>query len=156
MIKKNENATTTQPARRRSWDPWQAMRDAFRDPFGAMTPYTQEQIWTPSFEVRETNDAFVFKADLPGVKENDIDIELNGNRLTLSGKREQEHEEKEGETVFVYERTYGSFYRAFTLPDNVDTEHVAVDFKDGVLKLVVPKKAGPQPKKIQVGKGAKQ
>ena len=144
MIKKNETSTTT---RRR--DPWQM----FTDPFGAMTPY--ERAWNPSFEVRETKDAFMFKADLPGMKESDVDIEVHGNRLTISGKRSDEHEEKDGETVYAYERSYGSFYRAFTLPDNVDTEHVSCDLKDGVLTLAVPKKPGATPKKIAIGKGQK-
>ena len=147
MIKKNEG--TQHPARRRSWDPWEMLRD----PFGAMTPY--QQVWTPSFEVRETKDAFVFKADLPGIKQEDVDIELHGNRLAISGKRDSEHEEKDGDTVYAYERSYGSFCRTFTLPDNVDTENVSCDLKDGVLTLAVPKKAGPQPKKIQIGKGQK-
>ena len=153
MIKKPESQTA-QP-RRRSWDPWQTMRDAFRDPFTAMTPFGGDRTWNPAFEVRETGEAFLFKADLPGVKDNDVDIEVHGNRLSISGKRESEHEEKDGDTVYAYERSYGSFYRAFTLPDNVDTENVTCDLKEGVMTLVVPKKAGPQPKKIQIGKAQK-
>jgi HSP20 family protein len=152
MIKKTDGGTQQQPARRRSVDPWQAM---FRDPFGTMMPYGNERTFSPSFEVRETKDAFLFKADLPGMKEEDVDIEMHGNRLTISGKREAEHEEKDGDTVYAYERSYGSFCRAFTLPDNVDTENVSCDLKDGVLTLAVPKKAGPQPKKIAIGKGQK-
>jgi HSP20 family protein len=150
IIKKQD---TTTPTHRRTWDPWQMMRDALLDPFGAMTP--RGQMWNPSFEVRETEDAFLFKADLPGIKDDDVEIELNGSRLAISGKREAEHEDREGDTVYAYERSFGSFYRAFNLPDNVDTENVSCDLKSGVLTLVVPKKEGPQPKKIQIGKGQK-
>ena len=153
IVKKDTSPTT--PSRQRTWDPWQAMRDMFRDPFGAMTPYGEQRMWNPSFDVRETGDAFLFKADLPGVQDKDIEVELHGNRLAISGKRETEHEDKDGDTVYAFERSHGSFYRAFTLPDNVDTEHVKCDLKDGVLTLIVPKKAGPQPRKIQIGKGEK-
>jgi HSP20 family protein len=125
------------------------------DPFGEMTPYASQQMWNPNFEVRETKDAFLFKADLPGIKQEDVDIELHGNRLAISGKRDSEHEDKDGDTVYAYERSFGSFYRAFTLPDNADTENVSCDLKEGVLTLAVPKKAGPQPKKIAIGKGKK-
>jgi HSP20 family protein len=110
--------------------------------------------FVPSFEVKENKDSYLFKADLPGVKEEDLDISLVSHRLTISGKREAEKRE-EGETWYAYEREYGSFTRSFTLPEGVDPEHVRAELKNGVLHLVIPKKPEVQPRKIQVGGGEK-
>jgi HSP20 family protein len=131
--------------------PFQLMREMLRDPFGSMMPM-QNDLET-SFEVRETKDSFVFKADVPGINKEDIDIQLHGNRLAISGKREQEMEDRDQDRFYAYERSYGSFTRVFTLPEQADTEHVRTDLKDGVLTLVVPKKPGAQPRKIEIGSG---
>ncbi|HET7503511.1 MAG TPA: Hsp20/alpha crystallin family protein [Kofleriaceae bacterium] len=127
------------------------------DPFREMTPSmfappAIEQAFSPAFEVKENKENFLFKADLPGMKEKDIEIKLSGVRLTISGKREADHEEK-GETFYTFERSYGSFVRAFTLPDGIDPEHVVAELKDGVLTVVVPKKAIAQAKTIAIKAG---
>jgi HSP20 family protein len=109
--------------------------------------------FAPAFEVKETDNAYVFKADLPGVNEKDLEVTLTGDRLTISGKRETE-EQKKGETYYVYERNYGAFTRTFTLPDGVDAMHIAADAKDGVLTVMLPKAPEAQPKKIAVATGA--
>jgi HSP20 family protein len=137
---------------RRERNPYQLMREFLRDPFGAMVASSE---FAPQMEVRETKDAFIFKADLPGVRKEDIDIDIHGSRLQISGKRDDEHEERDGERVYAYERSYGTFMRAFTLPETADTEHIRSDFDNGVLSVVVPKKAGAQPRKIQIGGGSK-
>jgi HSP20 family protein len=103
--------------------------------------------FVPTFEVKETPDSFIFKADLPGIKEDNLNISLSGNRLTVSGERQQEKKD-ENERYYAYERSYGNFSRSFTLPDGVDAEHVQADLKDGVLTIAVPKKPEVQPKKI--------
>ena len=103
----------------------------------------------PAFEVKETKDAYIFKADLPGVKEGDLDITLTGGRLTISGKRETEQQE-ESDRFYAYERSYGSFTRSFTLPEGVDVDRVNAELKDGVLQLRLPKQPEMQPKRIQV------
>jgi HSP20 family protein len=136
------------------WNPFRAMRDMLRwDPFEEMLPLPRTgggaMAFSPDFEVKETKDSFQFKADLPGIKEKDLDITCAGNRLTVTGKREAEQEEKT-DTYFVYERSYGTFTRAFTLPDGADTEHIRAELKDGVLTLIAPKKPEAQPKKIAV------
>jgi HSP20 family protein len=133
-------------------DPFQVMREMLRwDPFRTLTPSfgAIERAWTPSFEVRENSDAFLFKADLPGIKAEEIDISLTGNRLQIAGKREAEKETKE-DKVYLYERSYGEFRRTFTLPDAIDGEHIRSEMKEGVLTIVVPKKAVAKPKKITV------
>ena len=140
-----------------TWDPFRAMRELMQwDPFRQIAPMLPRALatreWMPAFEVRENKDSYVFKADLPGIKKDDIAISLTGNRLTISGKREHEKETKE-DTFYTYEREYGSFTRAFTLPEGIDTEHVKSELKDGVLTLVVPKKPEAQAKKIPIAIG---
>jgi len=136
-------------------DPYQWFRDFMRDPFRTMVPLrTGVRRWSPDFDVRETKDSYVFKADLPGAKKEDLDISLTGNRLEVTGKREEESETQE-DTYYACERTYGSFTRSFTLPDTADTEHVSSELRDGVLTLVVPKRAGSAARKIEVRTGEK-
>jgi HSP20 family protein len=140
----------------REWDPVRRMRELLDwDPFAQMAPYGGEQLaaFQPSFEIKETRDSYVFKADMPGVAEKDIDISLTGNRLTISGRRECE-DRNEDERYFAYECSYGSFVRSFTLPDGVDGEHVNAELKDGVLTLVIPKRPETQPRKIAVKGGS--
>lgn len=137
-------------------DPFQALRDLMSwDPFREMVPVGRGALrWSPDFEIRETKDSYVFKADLPGTKKDDLDISLVGNRLAVTGKREEEVETKD-DTYFACERTYGSFTRTFTLPDTADTEHISSELRDGVLTLVIPKKEGAQARKIDVRTGEK-
>lgn len=133
-------------------DPFQLMRDILVEPFRALTG--REAAWNPGFEIRETDDAFVFRADMPGVRNEDIDISMIGNQLQISGKREQEQQQDEGR-YHTYERAYGSFARVFALPDSADVDSIRAELSNGVLTLSVPKKPGsaPQRRKIQVGSG---
>jgi len=149
IVKRNGGAMT-------EWDPMRMMREMLRwDPFRQMAPAIGGELtFSPSFEVTENADAYLFKADLPGVNRDDIAISVSGNRIQISGKRDEEREEKE-ETVYTYERQYGSFMRSFTLPDNADLEHAKSELKDGVLTLAVPKKTRQQPKKIAISTGSK-
>lgn len=143
----------TKPTRpEREWDPFRTMRDIMRwDPFSELAPrwFGEEIAFNAAFEVKETKDAFVFKADLPGIKAEDLDVKLTQNRLTVSGKREAEKTEK-GDTFYTYERSYGSFTRSFTLPEGVAAEKIDADLKDGVLTVTLPKKPEAQPKQIAV------
>jgi len=110
----------------------------------------------PSFEIRETDDAFVFRADMPGVRTDDLEITLTGNQLQISGRRDQEQEQDEGR-YHAYERTYGSFTRVFALPDSADTDNVRAELNNGVLTLSIPKKQGSQQRrKVQIGSGSGQ
>jgi HSP20 family protein len=137
-------------AHRSEWDPTGWARELLRwDPFREMVPSIGPDVagFAAVFEVKETRDGFVFKADVPGVQEKNLDVTRTGNRLTVTGKRESEKEEK-GETWYAMERSYGSFTRAFTLPEGVDGDHIRAELKDGVLTIVVPKKPEAQPQKI--------
>jgi len=143
-------------------DPFQLMREMMTDPFRMFSQLPwgggmgHDLSWNPGFDIRETEDAFVFKADLPGIRSEDLEIQLVGNQLQISGKRECEQEQGEGR-YHTYERSYGSFSRVFSLPESADLDKITSDLKDGELRLVVPKKAGssPQRRKIQVGAGTK-
>ena len=138
-----------------SWEPLRLMRELMNwDPFAEMLPSlsTETMVFTPRFEVKETKDAYVFKADLPGIDEKDLDISLTGNRLTVSGKREAEQRE-ENDRFYAYERSYGSFSRSFTLPDGADVDHANADLNSGVLMISIPKKPEHQPRKISLKAG---
>ena len=137
-------------------DPIRMMRDLMNwDPFGEMTPFAAQAPagFVPTFEIKETKEAYLFKADVPGVKESDLEVTVTGNRLTVSGKREAEKQEQT-DTYYSYERSYGDFTRAFTLPEGVDMNGVHADLKDGVLTLSVKKTPAAQPKKIAVQSAA--
>ena len=122
------------------------------DPFSDMVPLLgslpMEGIMA-SFDVKETPTTFVFKADLPGFAEKDLDITAVGDRLTIAGHRRDEREDK-GDTYYVSERRYGSFTRTFTLPDGIDIGHVNAELKHGVLTVTVPRVAPAPARKILV------
>ncbi len=144
------------PSGTQAWDPLRRMRELFEwDPFAEMLPErgAAANEFIPSFEVKETRDGYVFKADLPGVRDEDLDISLTGNRLTISGMRQSE-ERREGERFYAYECGYGAFSRSFTLPEGADLEHAGADLKNGVLTVNVPRKPETQPRKIQLGGAA--
>jgi HSP20 family protein len=136
------------------FDPFRVMDallrwDPFRDEWGGLTHGGE---FTPRFDVKETKDAYVIKADLPGVKEGDLEVSLNGNMLSIRGRREEERKE-EGENYYALERSSGSFTRSFTLPASADGENVSADLREGVLEVKIPKTAEAQPKKVAIGKG---
>jgi HSP20 family protein len=134
------------------WEPFRMMRDLMGwDPFREMAPYAQAlpTEFVPDFEVKETKEGYVFKADVPGVKENDLEVTLTGNRLTIAGKREAEKQDRT-DTYYTYERTYGAFTRAFTMPEGIDPGAVLADLKDGVLTISLRKLPELQPKKIEI------
>ena len=142
---------------RRDWEPLRLMREMLRwDPFREMAPAlsVDAPTYSPAFEVKETKESFVFKADVPGIKEQDIEVNVAGNRLTISGKREVEKEDK-GYTFYAYERAYGSFTRTFTLPEQTDANHVRAELKSGELTVVIPKTPAAVAKRIPVASGDK-
>jgi len=150
--KDNGNKPASLATAEQRWEPFRLMRDLMGwDPFREMAPFAPQipTGFAPSFEIKETKDAYLFKADLPGVKESELDVTVTGNRLTISGKREAEKREQT-DTYYTYERSYGDFNRSFTLPDGVDMTSVYADLKDGVLTLSIKKAPEAQPKKIPV------
>jgi HSP20 family protein len=110
---------------------------------------TSMRRWLPAMDLLETPEDFVLKADLPGLSEKDVTIELEDNVLTISGERKSEHEEsKEG--YYRVERAWGSFTRSLTLPDGVDPEGVRAAFDRGVLEVRIPKPEQRKPRKVSI------
>ena len=106
--------------------------------------------WMPAMDLVETDEHFVLRADLPGMTESDVNIELEDNVLTVSGERKAEHEEK-GEGFYRVERAFGSFSRALTLPKGIDAEAVNASFSNGVLEVRIPKPEERKPRRITIG-----
>ena len=130
-------------------DPFTMARELLSwDPFFGGRPATA---FSPAFEVKETADTFVVKADLPGVAEADLDVAVHNNVLSVSGTRQAE-DRKEGESYALYERQFGSFSRSFSLPDLADGEHIEARLEAGVLTLTIAKKAQAKPRKIALKK----
>ncbi len=108
--------------------------------------------WVPAMDLVETDDHFVLRADLPGLDQGDVAIEVNDNVLTVSGERRHEHEAKK-DGFYRLERGSGSFSRALTLPDGVDAEAIAASFDKGVLEVRVPKPEQRKPRRIEISVG---
>jgi HSP20 family protein len=145
-------ATVWDPLRTsvRSLDPFRMMRDLLTgDPFaGLVAPAST--MFAPDIEIKETKDAYVLTIDLPGVPMDEIDISVVGNRLTVSGKREEE-EREDDDRFFVYERSYGTFSRSFVLPEGADVDKIKAEMESGVLNIVVPKRAEMQARRVEIG-----
>jgi HSP20 family protein len=134
----------------RLWDPFRILMSDVFGPEMLGGGMTSERSFAPDIEVKETKQEFAFCADLPGVREDDVDIRVDGNRLTISGKREEEKRDEE-DRYYAYERSFGSFSRSFVMPDSADMDKIQADLKDGVLRVEVPKKAETQPKRVALG-----
>jgi len=143
LVRSNGNGTRT------IRDPYSLARELLDwDPFVSAR---RASAFAPSFEVKETADSFVLRADVPGVAEKDLDVAVHDGVLTVSGNRQAE-ERKDGESYAIYERQYGSFSRSFALPDLADGERIEAKLDNGVLTLTVAKKAAAKPRRIEIKK----
>lgn len=124
--------------------------DAFFSP-GA--PTRENRRWVPPMDLLEADDHFLLKADLPGLAEDDVSIEVQDNALTISGERRSEHEEHGG-GWFRMERAFGSFSRSLTLPDGVNADAINAEFHDGVLTVRIPKPEERKPRRIAISANA--
>jgi HSP20 family protein len=109
--------------------------------------------WVPEMDLLEVGDALVLKADLPGLRREDVNIEVKDGVLTISGERKDEHEEK-ADGYHRVERAFGSFSRTLTLPKGIEAEGIAADFADGVLEVKIPKPEERKPQRIEIGERA--
>ncbi len=116
---------------------------------GARESGAEGRAWYPAVDVKETDEAFTFDAEVPGVKKEDLEIEVHENVLSLRGKRECAHKD-EGKGYRRIERSYGSFERRFRLPEGVDGEKVEARYADGMLHVRVPKPERVKPRQIEV------
>lgn len=126
---------------------WRDLGRVIYEAFGLGAGF--EAAWTPAVDVTEDAKAYTLAIEIPGVRAEDVKIELDGRRLTVSGEKRQVAEDRQGQNYRV-ERRYGSFSRAFTIPETVAVESIEATSRDGVLTLVLPKVAKAQPKKIDV------
>lgn len=147
------------PLRRTTWvSPWndiltlrREMNDLI-DGLGGTRAEPGQVVWAPSVNVHEDEERLTIEAELPGVNEQDVDVSLEDNLLTISGeKREEERREKEN--FHVLERRYGRFERSFAVGRNVDPSRVEATFRDGVLRVMLPKPEESRPRRIRIGVG---
>lgn len=111
--------------------------------------------WVPAMDLVETEDAFVLRADLPGLTSDDVKIELEDRVLSVSGERRFEHEDK-GTGYYQVERGSGTFQRSLTLPEGVDADAISASFENGVLEVRVPKPEERRPRRVAIAVGAGQ
>ena len=141
------------------WDPFNEM--ARFDPFRDMNDYFKGFMLRPVFqgleaeaeiklEISETDKAYTVKADVPGVKKEDIQVSIDGNQVSVSTEVKHEKEEKEGKKLVRSERYYGKQFRSFTLAHDIDEAKSEAEYSDGVLKLTLPKRAGTESKKLAI------
>jgi HSP20 family protein len=125
----------------------------FNTLFESPTPQSNgTRRWVPAMDLVEQDAEFVLRADLPGISEEDVKIELQDDVLTVSGERKAEHEERK-EGHYRLERSFGSFSRSLTLPEGVDPEHIKASFDDGVLEVRIPRPEIRKPRKVQITVG---
>ncbi len=105
--------------------------------------------WTPTVDISEDDNEYLIKAELPEVKKEDVKVTVENGVLTLRGERKFEKEEN-GKKYHRIERSYGSFMRSLSMPDDADAEKVAADYKDGVLQIHLPKSEAKKPRQIEV------
>ena len=145
------------------WDPFrdmvtlrEKMNRMFEDIFSQRSGEGKEMVtcsWAPAVDIFETEKELVLSAEIPGIDEKDIEIKVEDNTLSLKGERKFEKETKE-ENYHRLERSYGSFFRAFTLPNSIDPERIQAAHENGVLKITMPKREERQPRKVKIRKAA--
>lgn len=132
--------------------------DAFRrsisslfDDFFTVKPSSLfETEWMPSLDVHEDSHSIYVKAEMPGMDEKNIDVNIENNYLTIKGEKKEEREEKNGKRSIITERKFGSFERTIRLPEGIKYDKVKADFKNGVLTIDIPKERVEEPKKIKI------
>jgi HSP20 family protein len=109
--------------------------------------------WVPAMDLIESDDHYVLRADLPGLSQEDVNIELESSVLTVSGERKADHEQR-GEGYYRVERAFGAFARSLTLPEGVDPDAIEANFDRGVLEIRIPKPEQRKPRKVTITAGA--
>jgi HSP20 family protein len=131
------------------YEPWALFNRLHRELDQTLETAARDASWTPAVDIHEESGRFVVRADLPGVKPADINVTAEKGVLTLRGERSFEKRDADGHYSRV-ERVSGKFVRTFTLPENVSTDQITAQFKDGVLELAIPKVAKTEPRRIEV------
>ena len=141
-----------------TWDPYRelsSLQDRFNRVFGGALPRRERDeemsagAWIPPVDIVEEKDRILLTAELPGFKENEIEIQMKSGVLTLRNERKSEIE-KEKRTFHRIERSYKQFVRSFTLPNNVDRERIQANFANGLLEIELPKREEAKPRQIKI------
>ena len=125
-------------------DPFRGLDEVFNQ-----SPRLRSMGMTPRMDVRETDQGYVVHAEMPGVKKEDIKVDVDGNQVSISAQTQQESEEKR-ENLLCTERSWGQYYRSFTLPQPVDDAQAKAEYHDGILELTLPKKSGGTAKTLAI------
>ena len=143
--------------RHRHNDNWMMDVDRIFDDFfsNGLTTEFETKKFTPTVDIQEGNDCYLISADLPGMREEDISVEVKDRVLTISGERNYEKKEEEQGRFHRFERGYGQFSRSFQLPDSIDESKVQANYENGVLEVLIPRSEVAKTKsiKVQAGKG---
>ena len=140
------------------WDPFrdlitlrEKMNRLFEDTFAARGEEKDfmASTWTPSVDIYETENDVVLTAEIPGIEDKGIEIKIEDSTLSITGERKLEKETKE-ENYHRIERAYGTFYRSFTIPHNVDQDKIQAEHENGVLKITMPRKPELKPQKVKI------
>jgi HSP20 family protein len=145
------------------WDPYRdlgSFADRFNRALGTVAGVAGRErdeelnlgTWIPPVDISEDKDTITLTAELPGFTEDQVEVQMEGGVLTIRGERKFE-DEKEGRNFHRLERSYGTFVRSFTLPNNVDRENIHASFKDGLLDIELPKREEARPRQIKIGSG---
>jgi HSP20 family protein len=148
----NERGVARRESHYQTRDPFRAIGDLFRFPFDDLDrSIGVRPVFVPDVDLRETQDAYLLEADLPGFKQEEVEITVTGDRLTISGQREPPKEDSR--QYLLRERPAGEFVRTFVLPTGTDADGVRAEFKEGVLLVTIPKRPEVQARKVPLGKG---
>jgi HSP20 family protein len=128
-------------------DPFRALDEVFNQ--SLMGPRLRSAGMTPRMDVSETDQGYLVKAEMPGVKKEDIKVNVDGNQVSITAQTQQESEQK-SENMLCTERSWGQYYRSFTLPQPVDDAQAKAEYHDGILELTLPKKAGGTAKTLAI------
>ena len=142
------------------WDPYRdlsSFADRFNRALGTVAGRERDEelnlgTWIPPVDISEDKDRITLTAELPGFSEDQVEVQMEGGVLTIRGERKFE-DEKEGRNFHRLERSYGTFVRSFTLPNNVDRENIHASFKNGLLEIELPKREEARPRQIKIGSG---
>ncbi len=126
----------------------------FNDPFfSSRSFWNREQDGSLACNIREKKDKYIVEAEIPGMDPADIEIEVDNNMLTIKGEKKQQIETEDNDTEMrIIEHSYGSFQRSFALPDNVNTDKISADHKNGILYLHIPKTKDSNKRRIEINK----
>ena len=133
----------------KSFTPSRNLFDRFFDDWDLPLLFGGENEWAPAFDISENDKEYIVSAELPGIEIKDVDITISDGILSVKGEKKHETEDK-GKDYHRIERRYGSFHRSFRIPGRVESDKVDASYKDGILKVLLPKAEGTETKKIEI------